>query len=436
MSDEPARTQLLPETNPAEAYALDVARLNRGSGSLGANDDAWLLLAHALHRLGAMSPEDRQAALPRTADSLAVHALSVGLTSHSMVIRAARALLKLHDPDVVLESGYDAITELVVSTQGVAEEQELIGASGLAYATLNGLLHAFSDRMPPRLTGNLLSQQGRAVRQLGFIDCARDLYEDAMRLGYECEAVDVVARALLGLGVLALTRGNYPSARELFERALLNSDRAGDPELIRHAHHGLLNCGLASGDLDSAMVHGWNVLRLCIAPDSRAEALMNMAEICRLTGEHESAIRVYTVAMEWTSQRRVRVHALSAALQSAIAIQRLSVAHRYRAELDELLPTVSDTYTRTAVGIELADSLQKRGDSPAAASRLEEALALATRHAYHELVHRGEQAASLWRASAPVEDPSIRPVRRSRPVRSEHFRTVLRSLNGLTATAR
>ncbi len=424
----------MPSTSPTEAYASDLGRLQR-TAPLGPADDAWLVLAHSLTRFGALSAADLNEIAPASADLLAVSAMAAGLAAQSSVLRAARALRALPDGYTELPSGYDAVTELVIATQAVAEEQELAGGFGLAYATLRALRQAFSSRVSPRIDGNVVAQIGRAARQLGAVDVAREMYEDAMLIGYECEALDVVARALLGLGVIALTRGNYPAAREQFERALLNADRANDPELIRSAHHGLLNCGFASGDLDSAMVHGWNVLRLCIAPDSRAEALMNMGEICRLTGEHDAAMRVYAVAMEWTSQRRVRLHALSAALQSAVTINRLSDARRYLAELTELMPTVPDPYTQANIGVEVADSLHRLGESTAAAAMLDSALSLAREHAFHELVHRAEQAASVWHV-APVPDPlEQKHSRRKRPYRSEHFRMVLRSLNGLTAAS-
>ena len=423
----------MPSTSPAEAYATDLKRLGRAT-PFGGSDDAWLVLAHALHRFSLLTEVETNAALSQTADAIAINAVAAGLATRSSLLRCAMALQAIHDPSRVLESGHSPVTELFVATQAVAEEQELAGAFELAHATLHGVLRAFGNRATPRAQGNVMAQLGRAVRQLGAHDLAHGYYDEAMMVGYECEALDVVARALLGLGVLALTRGNYPKAREQFERALVNANHAHDPELIRSGHHGLFNCALASGDLDSALVHGWNVLRLCIAPDSRAEALVNMAEVCRLTGEHDAALRVYSVAMEWTSQPRVRAHALGGALQSAVACHRSADVRRLLKELDELIPSVPDPYTRAVVAVERSNAMMFLGDAGAASVPLEEALSLATAHSYHELVHRVEQLTAGRLVTFNVERHESPGTRRSRPHRSNEFRMVLRSLKGL-ATA-
>ena len=403
-------------------------------GPLGPSDDGWLILAHALWRFGDLSSDELSQVAPQTADALAASAVLMGLASGAPVLRAARALRGLYDRAVVPTSAPDRMSELVIATQAVAEEQELAGAPGLAFAMLTGLLTAYRGSMSPKSHGNLLAQLGRAARQVDATDIAKDMYEMAIVIGYECEARDTVARGLLGLGVLALTRGNYPSARQQFERALVNADRARDPELIRTAHHGLLNCALAAGDLDSAMVNGWNVLRLCVAPDSRAEALMNMAEICRMTGEFEAAINVYNVAMEWTSRRQVRVHALGGALKAAIHLQRSSEIRRYLDELDALLPTETDSYTRAASLIDLAESLHTLGETAQATASLNAGLTLARDCNFHEIVHRAVRLdAALGATPAPAQvAPSTQRHRRQR--RSEHFRMVLKSLTDLSAT--
>ena len=425
---------MIPSTSPADAYASDLARLGR-SVPIGSSDDAWLVLAHAMHRFGQLEPGEAQQVLPQIADTIAINAIAVGLSPQSSLMRCARALAAMSAPAHVLENGNTAAVDLFIATQSVAEEQELSGAFGLAFATLHALLRAFSDRVPARAQGNVLAQIGRAVRQLGANDLACEYYEEAMQVGYDSDALDVVARALLGVGVLALTRGNYPKAREQFERALANADRACDPELIRSAHHGLLNCSFACGDLDSALVHGWNVLRLCIAPDSRAEALMNMAEICRLTGEHDAAVRVYTVAMEWTSQRNVRLCAMSGAFQSAVALKRTAEAHRLLAELRQLISLVTDSYTRAAVGVDVAEALQQLGETTAADCWLTEATSVATVNQYHELVHRAELLTHVSRVKPVRTEPAHLNPRRRRSTRSEHFRMVLRSLRGLSTSA-
>lgn len=432
MSDETSKSSVIPSTSPPEAYASDLARLNR-SGPLGPNDDSWLTLAHALSRFATLPEHELLLALPNVADAMAVSAVTAGLSAQAPVLRCARALRALNEP-VVMPSGHAPIAELFFATQSVAEEQELAGAFGLAYATLSGLMRAFGSRAALRAQGSVLAQTGRAVRQMGLTELAQEYYEEAMSVGYECDALDVVARALLGIGVLALTRGNYPKAHEQFERALVNAEHATDPEMIRSSHHGLMNCSIASGDLDSALVHGWNVLRLCIAPESRAEALLNMAEICRLTGEHDAAIRVYSVAMEWTSQPRVRVYAVSGALLSAVKLKRGKDATRLVAELEEHLRTMPDMYACATLGLELAEALHELGDIPAARRRLDAARTLAEEQSFHEVVHRAIETDMLWRTSSPTAAPILdAPEKRVR--RSGPFRMVLRSLKGLTSAA-
>lgn len=432
MSDETSKSTVIPSTSPPEAYASDLARLNR-SGPLGPNDDSWLTLAHALSRFASLPEHELLRALPNVADAMAVSAVTAGLSAQAPVLRCARALRALNEP-IVMPSGHAPIAELFFATQSVAEEQELAGAFGLAYATLSGLLRAFGSRASLRAQGSVLAQTGRAVRQLGLTELAQEYYEEAMSVGYECEALDVVARALLGIGVLALTRGNYPKAREQFERALVNAEHATDPEMIRSSHHGLMNCSIASADLDSALVHGWNVLRLCIAPESRAEALMNMAEICRLTGEHDAAIRVYAVAMEWTSHRGLRLNALSGALHCAVASRRMDDARRYLAEIDEMWPHVPDLYMLADLGVEISESLYMLGDVDTARARLASAVTLAKTHAFHEVIHRAERTASLWDSAKRPNDRTEPEPLRHRVRRSQGFRTVLRSLNGLASS--
>lgn len=433
MNDEPLGPSQIVPSSPLEAYAADVVRSKR-SGPFGISDDCWLALAHTLNRLADLSADELRCAAPVMSDAIAASALAAGQPSQAPAMQWARALREL-DGEIDLSEEKAALTEFVAATQAVVEEEELAGAYGLAYATLNGLLQAFGHRMSRRSRGNVHAQLGRAARQLGARELARDCYEEALRLGNDAGASDVVARALLGRGTLALTRGNYPTAREQFDRALANAEDAAHPDLIRSSHHGLMNCSIAAGDLDSALVHGWNVLRLCIAPESRAEALMNMAEICRLTGEHDAAIRAYAIAMEWTSHRGVRLHALSGAMHSAIAANRLVDARRYLAELDELLPQITDVYTLATVGVEIAGSLHRLGETERAHAQLTSARALATAHAFHEVVLEAEGVASLLENAQSPVDTSQQNVNRRRTGRSDGFKTALGALKGLAASA-
>lgn len=434
MSFEPEPSVVLPSSDPATAYAADIARLKQ-NGPFGPRDDVWLLLAHALVRLGAMSSEEQREALAPMADTIAASALAAGLPADSMEIRAAHALAGLGNPWTVGESGNEAATALVFAIQAVAESQEQKGASQLAYATLHGLLETLGDGIPPERLGYVLAQQGRASRELGYNDVASSLYNSAVHIGHDCSSQGLVARGLVGLGSMAIARGNYPEARSLFQQARTHADAAADATQLRNAHHGLQNCGFASGDMDAALVHGWNVLRLSHGPDARAEALLNMAEVCRLTNEHDVAIRAYAVVIASTTQPRLRMHALSSALICAIELKQTALAERYRDELQEVLASVPDPYGRASTSVELSISLYRMGDERAARLALGEASAIARDRGYHEITYRVDQALSQWDAPTVASEPNADVTVRKKPVRSESFRTILRSMKGLTAAS-
>jgi tetratricopeptide (TPR) repeat protein len=427
MKPEQLNSPVLPSTCPATAYGSDMARLERDV-PFGPSDDTWLVLAQSLTRFAELSSAERSLFAQQAADTVAVSALTAGLGAQTASLRAARAMRRLFEGGGDDFSDAESMVELVVATQAVAEEQELVGASALAFATLSALLRAIGEPLPQRLRGNVLAQQGRASRQLGAMDLARGLYEDAVQIGYEFDALELVAKGLLGLGVLATTLGNHPAAVQHFERALLNAERVSEPELIRAAHQGLLNSCVAAENLDAALVHGWNALRLSVAPEVRAEALINMAEICGLAGEHDAAMRAYFVANQWTARPHLRLHALSGELRSAVALGRKSDAVRLVERIELLTPDVTDAFSLAMIGVEVSESLARMGDRAGAVARLNSAMNIAVEHRFNKIIFRAELLASKWRFSASVLDETPQQFRTQR---SEQFRMVVRSLHGL-----
>jgi tetratricopeptide (TPR) repeat protein len=419
---------------PADAYAADLARADR-SEPFGQSDDSWLVLAQALSRFGELSEEELRVLVPQVADALAASAMSVGLSPASTLLSAARALRGLYDERVSLVTSSDSVTEVIVATQAVAEEMELVGAFNLAYVLLDAALRAFSARLPDRMRGNVMAHQARAARQLGATDVAEELYLAAIDTAVQSESAEVMSRGHCGLAVLASTRGNYPKAREHFERALLHAERASDPSLIRLAHHGLMNSAIVAGDVETALLHGWNMLRLSLAPESRAEALMNMGEVCRLAGEHAAALRVFDVATGWTAQAQVRLHALSGAMQSAVALKQFDRTRSYVDAVQSAIPHVADLYSRAIVSVELADVLEQLGEHALSVARLNAAMQIALENRFHKVIHRAEQLAAR-QLVVPHADPSVAAKEQcGRPRRSAHFRMVLRSLHGLASVS-
>jgi tetratricopeptide (TPR) repeat protein len=228
----------------------------------------------------------------------------------------------------------------VSALQVVIAQQEQAGVFLLAFSALAALRGALAPVLDARSEGLLLAQQGRVARQLGAMASAAELYDAAVRAGRAARAPDVAARALIGGGVLASMRGNYPEARDLFRRGLTAAERAGAEEHRRAGHHGLLVAALAAGDVETALTHGWAAFRETPAdsPDQRAEMLVNLGDVSRHAGEYRATLGACLTALELTDTPRIRLPALGTA---ALAAAQLGEANLLTFFAREVLRTVN-----------------------------------------------------------------------------------------------
>jgi len=373
--------------SPVEAYRRDLARLRRTT-SFGDEDDGWLLLAHVVRQRAASgapadvaTPEDDAGALRRLA------------------ARVAAA------PEI------DGA--IVAELSAAALRMESAGALLLAASMLASLERALGDSLPLE-RGRVVAQWARVERMLGETDVAADLYERVGRLGVRSKLPELRARAVLGLGVLARMRGNYPEARERFQRGLAMAERAGLAELTGLAHQSLMIAAAVARDFDTALSHGWAALaHVAGDPVQEAEVLLNLATLCLDTGEDEAALRGFMSAAERTTKERVRIAARAGAAVAAArlgdrAVLAACVSDVERALLGEMAP-----YERAQRLLTISDAWRAANDVEAAEAARERGVSIALAHGFAELAHQYGEPVTLKETS-----PAVEPVRLGADARS------------------
>lgn len=462
----PARPDaLLLPAAPGHAYAADVARLN-GREPVGPADDAWLALAHTVTRAATLPLAQRPAVLAAGADSLCAMLpadLAPGarrtLAAAAEGLRTVAARLgRWRAADrTPAHCAADAHTtaDALAAVQQVVAEQEQAGAFLLAFSTLAALRVAFAPVLDARGQGLLLAQQGRVARQLGALTTAAELYESAVRIARAARAPDVAARALLGAGSLATVRGNYPEARALYRRALRAAARAGDTELERAGHHGLLIAAFAANDVDTALAHGWAAVRGFSEDDAetRAEVLANLGEVGRQAGEHRAALGACLNALELTDLSRVRLPALGTAVLAAAQLGEHKLLSFLARDVERAVARSGQPYENARALINLAEAYVL-SDEPTAVTYAATAAGLAKAGRFHEIAARAEQVLTRMDAATHPSLNSGTPSDRAgtaasfdrdssdksrwseSTARTPRARAVLRSLAALTPARR
>jgi hypothetical protein len=407
---------------PLDAYRADLAGAP-GLDSFGADDGPWLLIAELLTRRararrGRHAPPDALAALdgalmPMLSGEWGASPGDAGSAEGSEGDTAA--VDAPADPAA-------ADAALAAAALAVAEQVEAAGALNLAFS----MLVALTDATPgasPRTHGLALAQRARIARKLGFLDAADALYGSAARFGRASGDGELVVRSMLGRGVLARLRGNYPETRVRFRRALRAAEQGGFAELASMAHHGLLIAAGVAGDVDTALQHGWAAWQLAGDDMERqADLLGTLAAAASDAGYDAAALRAYLGVAARSPMARRRLPALGGAAFSAARLGD-------RAQLEAITHELEHTLAREALPYERAQALtllaegwalvepETRGEPYASRARTLAA------NGYHELMHRLETLAAQ---RSPEQRPTASPSAARRATRA-----VVRALEGL-----
>lgn len=432
----PRPDALLTPVAPGAAYAADVGRLN-GRAPVSPADDAWLVLAQAVASAAALPPGQRASLLVAGADQVEA-LLPIDAPVRAALAAAAEGLRTLAGRltrGVTRTPGAgdgEALRIAVSALQVVVAQQEQAGVFLLAFGTLATLRTALAPVLDARSEGLFLAQQGRVARQLGAMTTAAELYAAAVRAGRTARAPDVAARALIGGGVLASMRGNYPEARDLFRRGLAAAERAGAEDHVRASHQGLLMAALAAQDVETALAHGWAAFRETPpdATDTRAEMLATLGDVSRQSGEYRAALGACLSALEMTDTVRVRLPALGTAALSAACLGEHRLFTFIASDAERTIARSGQPFENARTLVEIAEAAMVLGlaETESFADRAE---LLAVAGCFHEVVARVEVVrTNILRASQQRDTrPAIKGSRWSAKTR-----TVLRSLESLVMT--
>ncbi len=358
----------------------------------------WLLAAMCFSRIAQMEETERPAGFGSAAEMLATTAatdsMALGANGHSLAAAPARQSMSLAGLLSSAASAYDSSSEwaphLTRTVHGGAEYLECKGAFHLAYS----LLAAFRAAIVPlsmREVGYTIALQGRLARQLGAMQTADDHYRLSERMGRRVREPDLYVRALIGRGVLAATRGNYPEARTLFHRGLQAARRAGLVEHEAAAHSSLLKAAVAARDLDSALTHGWCAFTCCAQlPDRRAEILINLAEVALLAGHPESALPACVEALTLTTVDRVLLAGYGTGAIAASRLRRRDVLDMMASESLSIIQRSRQQLDKAYTLLELAEAYAALAAPEEAGDFLARALRIAEPAGLFEILHRAD----------------------------------------------
>src|SRR5260221_4886008 len=224
-----ARTTMIAPHRRWPAYRTD-------STATSAMQSGWLVYATVLDQVSAAASGD-MSATERLAD--AYGRLLAIAESYALRQVTRSEAVEYADASEPVEPERNGVAAILSLTREVAHAAERAGALQTSYSLLATL-----DRIPyhdaPVEYGRGLAQRARVARKADSLDVAETLYRRVSAIGRECKSPELEARALIGRGIVAQTRGNHPAAHRLFTIAARMAERAGRVDLVRLAHHTLM----------------------------------------------------------------------------------------------------------------------------------------------------------------------------------------------------
>ena len=309
--------------------------------------------------------------------------------------------------------------ELVDAARTLARQMGEAGALWLAFSTL-GHVRLAAGASRPRDVGLAMADQAWVARTLGDLDSAEELYDEVTAAGLRAGETELVARALLGKGVTARVRGNYPKARKWLREGLEQAESAGLTDLIAIGHQGLLIAAGTAGDLDTALVHGWAAYELLADDqDRQAEVLINIAQASLDAGQAIAARSGFLASMSRSESPRFRLACLGGAAVASATVGDSATLERLACSAEDSLSPSAFPYETAGVLKSLYQAFDLVGDASRAEDYRLRARALARKNGFFEVVLATE-----------VREP-VKPARSTEPVLSDASWSVIHSLESM-----
>jgi tetratricopeptide (TPR) repeat protein len=261
-----------------------------------------------------------------------------------------------------------------------------------------------------RLSG-LSLQALDAARFLGKSQRAGARWEEALAWYGVAEGIaddlgDTRKKALVldGLGNTFRDRGNLPKARETLQEVLEIGRSTKDRYVRAVGHHDLMTVEKLSGNLVSAIHHGWQAVQSYDSNEGSLRALFDLCGVLREAGELRAARDGYSVVADEVAGFEYRVLALDALALIAAKEGDLSAYHSVRSRMEQ-------HRWRELPPVYLGQVLFFRGLANRALGLedkerewLQEALAYAERHGLNKIIFDVERSLSeiSERAEAPA----------------------------------
>lgn len=381
---------MLPLQSPLEAYRADLTR-NPNQNDFGRSDTVWLLVAHCLHRLSRADRHARRTLADNCRQAIRDLATTVEPdTPEETAMVAELARLQRALPSIDAEEG---ARDVVESVRVLAGHMGEAGALWLMFSAL-GHVRLAAPGAPARSLGMAIADQAWVARTLGDLDSADELYREVGKLGARQGIVELEARALLGRGVTARVRGNYPNARAFLRDGLAKAESAGLHDQAAVAHQGLLIAAATAGDVDTALVHGWAAFELATGePDREAEILINLAQVSLLSGQPNAARNGFLVSMARSNALRFRLPCLGGAALASAKLGDRRRLESFATLAEESLSSSGLPFESASLLRSLFDAYAVAGDAERAEGYRLRARALARKNGFFEIVLATEQRA-------------------------------------------
>ena len=387
-----------PTRTAAAAYRKDLA--GRPSGAFFTGDDgAWIAVATIV----------QHAANSRGDGGAGNDALRTLIREGARVARSTLGE-EASSPAVasVLPGNLDHESETI---RCLAERMEEAGALYLAGSTLDALARS-GVTLSTLEQGRTLAQAARTTWKRGELDQARAMYKRVARLGNAFGEQELRARAWIGYAAIAQMEGDYDHVCRWSRAAARVADRLGAKQLQRLAYSGLMLAAAKAGLFDEALVHGWTVYELGLDdPIATAAILTNLGQLLLEAGLPDVSRATFAAVLSTPQPARVGLPALGGlALASAHAGDRTTVewaAGETRREARA--GGVHQPFVVASALVDCAFALARVADLEAAESCRGDALALASRHGYHDLIVRARELAAETAGATRREPAALAP---------------------------